>query len=95
MSSAQFPVPSDYAGDPPPAEGLRQALALATDDELRMTVAMLAKGAKVAAGMLHDEQVTGSLEGSAALLGWLAAVVMGELERRQDLFRELGGGVED
>lgn len=87
-------MPKDYAGDPPPAEGLRQALALATEDELRMSAAMLAHSAKIAAGMLRDEPVTGSLEGSAALFGWLAAVVMGELERRQELFRELGGGAE-
>ena len=89
MSSARFPVPDDYAGDPPAAEGLRRALALATDAELRLTMTMLVTGAKMAAGVDKDAPVTEPLEGAAALFGWLTAVVMDETDRRVKLFGEL------
>lgn len=91
MSGAHFPPPGEYAGDPPPAEGLRQALARAADGELRLTMAMLAMGAKMAAGVGEAERVTEPLEGAAALFGWLSAVVLGEVDRRARMFGELAG----
>jgi hypothetical protein len=91
VSSARFPVPDDYAGDPPPAEGLRQALALATDAELRLAMTMLVTGAKMAAGIERDAAVTEPLVGAAALFGWLSAVVLDETDRRLRLFEELSG----
>lgn len=89
MTGAHFPPPGEYTGDPPPLEGLRQALARATDDELRLTMTMLAMGAKMAAGVGDGERVTEPLEGAAALFGWLSAILLGELERRARLFGEL------
>jgi len=91
LSSAFFPAPRDYAGEPVPSEGLRQALALATEAELNTTMAMLVMGAKAAAGLRDDEQVTAPLQGTAALLGWMSALVMSEKERRLLLFDDLGG----
>jgi hypothetical protein len=92
VTSARFPVPDGYAGDPPPAEGLRHGLALATDAELRLTMTMLAMGAKLAAGLDAGEQVTEPLEGAAALFGWLTAVLAGEADRRVELFEGLRHG---
>ena len=92
MSGARFPVPAQYAGDPPAAEGLRQALTLATEAELQFTISMLAAGAKMAAGLGPADPVTEPLEGTAALLGWLSAVVSSELERRGRLFGDLEAG---
>jgi hypothetical protein len=85
----RFPAPREYAGDPPPADGLRQALALATEPELALTASMLVTAAKMSAGLHAGAQVTGPMEGAAALFGWLAAVVTGETDRRARLLREL------
>lgn len=90
-AGARFPDPAGYDGTgPDPAEGLRQALALATDGELRRTMAMLVMGAKTLAGADPDERITSELTGSAALFGWLAAVVTAEADRRSVLFEALG-----
>lgn len=95
MTRAFFPVPAAYAGDPPAADGLRHALALATDGELRLVMHMLAMGAKMTSGMGERDQVTVPLQGAAALFGWLAAVVVAETDRRVTLFGGLAGDGED
>jgi len=92
VTGARFPVPGEYDGTgPDPAEGLRQALAVSADADVRLVLSMLVAGAKTLAGVDLDGGVTAELAGTAALFGWLSAVVTGELGRREALFGALGG----